>query len=121
MLWTAFGYFGAAVLAYHALSLLNVVYKTLLASGPKLTKKYGEWAVVTGATDGVGKAMCFELARKGCRCALLLRSTRIPSARVTPPPPPPVFGLQRAAHLALGAEAQGRQGGDLGAVPVGQG
>jgi len=74
MLWTAFGYFGAAVLAYHALSLLNVVYKTLLASGPKLTKKYGEWAVVTGATDGVGKAMCFELARKGCSVLLISRS-----------------------------------------------
>ena len=54
----------------HALALLNVLYKTLLASGPKLTKKYGEWAVVTGATDGVGKAMSFELARKGCRRAL---------------------------------------------------
>ena len=25
---------------------------------------------VTGATDGVGKAMSFELARKGCRRAL---------------------------------------------------
>ena len=70
MFWMAAAYFGAAVLAYHALALLNVLYKTLLASGPKLTKKYGEWAVVTGATDGVGKAMCFELARKGCRRAL---------------------------------------------------
>ena len=70
MLWSALSYLGAAVLAYHALALLNVLYKTLLASGPKLTKKYGEWAVVTGATDGVGKAMSFELARKGCRRAL---------------------------------------------------
>ena len=70
MFWTGLSYLGAAVLAYHALALLNVLYKTLLASGPKLTKKYGEWAVVTGATDGVGKAMCFELARKGCRSAL---------------------------------------------------
>ena len=69
MFWTALSYFGAAVLAYHALALLNVLYKTLLASGPKLTKSFGEWAVVTGATDGVGKAMCFELARKGCRRA----------------------------------------------------
>ena len=70
MLWSALSYLGAAVLAYHALALLNVLYKTLLASGPKLSKKYGEWAVVTGATDGVGKAMSFELARKGCRRAL---------------------------------------------------
>ena len=39
MLWSALSYLGAAVLAYHALALLNVLYKTLLASGPKLTKK----------------------------------------------------------------------------------
>ena len=42
MLWSALSYLGAAVLAYHALALLNVLYKTLLASGPKLSKKYGE-------------------------------------------------------------------------------
>jgi len=74
MLWSALSYLGAAVLAYHALALLNVLYKTLLASGPKLTKQYGEWAVVTGATDGVGKAMSFELARKGCSVMLISRS-----------------------------------------------
>ena len=70
MLWSALTYLAAAVLGYHGHALLNVLYKTLLASGPKLTKQYGEWAVVTGATDGVGKAMSFELARKGCRRAL---------------------------------------------------
>ena len=37
MLWSALSYLGAAVLAYHALALLNVLYKTLLASGPKLS------------------------------------------------------------------------------------
>jgi len=29
-------------------------------------KKMGSWAVVTGATDGIGKAMAFELARQVC-------------------------------------------------------
>lgn len=28
-------------------------------------KFYGAWAVVTGATDGIGKAYCEELAKKG--------------------------------------------------------
>ena len=58
-----------AVFAYYALSFVSVLLKTMVLSGPKITKKYGEWAVVTGATDGVGRAMCFELARKGCRSA----------------------------------------------------
>ena len=36
-------------------------------------RKMGEWAVVTGATDGIGKGYAFELARKvscgrGCAC-----------------------------------------------------
>ena len=31
-------------------------YKTLLRGGKNLKRSYGEWAVVTGATDGIGKA-----------------------------------------------------------------
>ncbi len=27
--------------------------------------QYGEWAIVTGATDGIGKAVSMELAKKG--------------------------------------------------------
>jgi 17beta-estradiol 17-dehydrogenase / very-long-chain 3-oxoacyl-CoA reductase len=34
----------------------------------------GEWALVTGATDGIGKAMCFELARRGLNVLLVSRS-----------------------------------------------
>ena len=118
MFWTGLSYLGAAVLAYHALALLNVLYKTLLASGPKLTKKYGEWAVVTGATDGVGKAMCFELARKGCRRALRPLCAAL---GVAPDATAAVCPAQRDADLSLGGEAQGGQGGDRGAVPERQG
>lgn len=39
-----------------------------------LKKAYGEWAVVTGATDGIGKAMAFEMARKGMSVCLVARS-----------------------------------------------
>lgn len=28
-------------------------------------KKYGAWAAVTGATDGIGRAFCDELAKQG--------------------------------------------------------
>lgn len=36
-------------------------------------KKYGEWAVVTGATDGIGKAIAKELLRKGLKVLLISR------------------------------------------------
>lgn len=39
-----------------------------------LKKSYGSWAVVTGATDGIGKAMAFEFARKGLNVVLISRS-----------------------------------------------
>ncbi|BET03298.1 unnamed protein product [Nesidiocoris tenuis] len=34
----------------------------------------GKWAVVTGATDGIGKSFAFQLARKGFSVALISRS-----------------------------------------------
>lgn len=66
-------YVGALVILSQAWSLANVLYKTLLRPGKNL-RKYGEWAVVTGATDGIGKAMAVELARRGCNVFLLSRS-----------------------------------------------
>lgn len=37
-------------------------------------KKYGEWAVVTGATDGIGKAIAMELSKKGMKILLVSRT-----------------------------------------------
>merc|ERR1719261_2184033 len=55
-------------------SLMSLFYKTLLRGGKNLKKAYGEWAVVTGGTDGIGKAMAFEFARKGMNVMLVARS-----------------------------------------------
>eukprot|EP00966_Prymnesium_polylepis_P082803 1917665-Prymnesium_polylepis.1 len=72
-LYTALVYLGGAVALTQALSFLSILYKTLIRPGKNL-KKCGEWAVVTGATDGIGKAMAFELARKGSSVFLLSRT-----------------------------------------------
>ncbi|OQV14681.1 Very-long-chain 3-oxoacyl-CoA reductase [Hypsibius exemplaris] len=37
-------------------------------------RKLGEWAVVTGATFGIGKAYALDLARRGCNVVLISRS-----------------------------------------------
>ncbi|CAL4107142.1 unnamed protein product, partial [Meganyctiphanes norvegica] len=40
----------------------------------KLTQTYGEWAVVTGGSDGIGKGYARELARGGMKVILVARN-----------------------------------------------
>jgi len=44
--------------------------------GPKNIKKFGEWAVITGSTDGIGKAMAIFYAKKGLNIVLISRTQR---------------------------------------------
>ena len=46
--------------------VVRFIFAYFLRPGRNL-KAYGEWAVVTGATDGIGKAYCEQLAQKGER------------------------------------------------------
>ncbi|KAM6409355.1 inactive hydroxysteroid dehydrogenase-like protein 1 [Rhynochetos jubatus] len=39
-----------------------------------LVKQYGKWAVVTGSTDGIGKAYAEELAKRGVNVVLISRN-----------------------------------------------
>lgn len=49
------------------------VYKYFIRPGKNL-KAYGKWAVVTGATDGIGKAYAFDMAKAGLNVLLISRT-----------------------------------------------
>lgn len=53
---------------------LKGIYGRLFRPDKNIKKCYGSWVVVTGATDGIGKAMAFEFASKGCNVAMISRS-----------------------------------------------
>ncbi|GBG58633.1 hypothetical protein CBR_g33 [Chara braunii] len=43
--------------------VLHGIWVTFLRPGHNLVRRYGDWAIVTGATDGIGKAYVRQLAR----------------------------------------------------------
>jgi 17beta-estradiol 17-dehydrogenase / very-long-chain 3-oxoacyl-CoA reductase len=60
-------------LVRHVLSAVHSLYAYLVRGGKNL-KKAGDWGIVTGATDGIGQAIAFELAKKGLNVLLLSRT-----------------------------------------------
>uniref|UniRef100_A0A2K5N4A1 Very-long-chain 3-oxoacyl-CoA reductase n=1 Tax=Cercocebus atys TaxID=9531 RepID=A0A2K5N4A1_CERAT len=69
---------GAGTMAYLALRISYSLFTALrvwgvgneAGVGPGL----GEWAVVTGGTDGIGKSYAEELAKRGMKVVLISRS-----------------------------------------------
>ncbi|KAF9183503.1 hypothetical protein BGZ51_004007 [Haplosporangium sp. Z 767] len=72
-----FGAIGAAVVAFKAISFFKVLVDVFFRSGINV-KKYGAgrggWAVITGASDGIGKEFAFQLASKKLNIVLISRT-----------------------------------------------
>jgi 17beta-estradiol 17-dehydrogenase / very-long-chain 3-oxoacyl-CoA reductase len=64
---------GVALLLKFLVSFARGVYIAFLRPGNNL-KKYGEWAVVTGATDGIGKAIAGEMIAAGLSVIIVART-----------------------------------------------
>jgi len=65
--------FGLVIIARWCLVLVNKFYVYFIRPGKNL-KKYGKWAIVTGCTDGIGKALVEEFARRGLNVVLISRT-----------------------------------------------
>ncbi|XP_057603461.1 very-long-chain 3-oxoacyl-CoA reductase isoform X1 [Hippopotamus amphibius kiboko] len=69
---------GAGTVAYLALRISYSLFTALRAWGlgheARVGPGLGEWAVVTGSTDGIGKSYAEELARHGMKIVLISRS-----------------------------------------------
>jgi 17beta-estradiol 17-dehydrogenase / very-long-chain 3-oxoacyl-CoA reductase len=64
------------ILCYYVYKFLRFLYRNLIRKRHNLQDRYGEnsWALVTGATDGIGKAICLDLARSGFNIILVSRN-----------------------------------------------
>ncbi|KAK6510798.1 hypothetical protein TWF506_009893 [Arthrobotrys conoides] len=73
---TLLAYFGGAFILYCLLRLLTAVFAIFIQPGKSLSKfgPKGSWAVVTGASDGIGKEFVYQLAAKGFNILLISRT-----------------------------------------------
>jgi 17beta-estradiol 17-dehydrogenase / very-long-chain 3-oxoacyl-CoA reductase len=67
-------YIGLLSLLFFIPSPLLSLYRLFLRPAKNL-RLYGQWAVITGATDGIGRAYAFQLAKQGLSLVLISRSS----------------------------------------------
>lgn len=70
-----FFFAGLVVLLDSLYAILRFAIKQIVSARSHINK-YGKdsWVVVTGATDGIGKQLCFDFAEKGFKIVLVSRS-----------------------------------------------
>lgn len=66
---------GLFTIIRRSISLLKWVFITFIRPSKNLIKIYGSWAMVTGATDGIGKAFAYQLAKQGLNLILVGRNS----------------------------------------------
>ena len=64
------------VILKKVISCIISLYKTLLRPRLNFRKRYGEgsWAFVTGSSEGIGKAIAYDLAKLGFNIILSART-----------------------------------------------
>jgi 17beta-estradiol 17-dehydrogenase / very-long-chain 3-oxoacyl-CoA reductase len=67
-------YVGSFVLVYWFIQLGFWIYNQFIFTSTKIKKLAGTWAVVTGATAGIGEGLAEELASRGLNIVLISRS-----------------------------------------------
>lgn len=111
----------AGILVAKLVHVAVLVYNFFFREG-KDVRKYGEWAVVTGATDGIGRAYAFELASKGLNVFLLARSEEKlleTEQALTAKFPSRKFGHLKVNFAAFDASARASVKAKLEALDVG--
>ena len=70
-----FAAIGAYYLGMAAYTVCKGIMKYVVLPRRNLSQRYGSgWALVTGASDGIGKAYCMELAKSGFNIVLMARN-----------------------------------------------
>lgn len=68
---------GTMTLASMISRFSSFFFQKFIRSGTNLQKRYGlnnSWAVITGASDGIGKAFCESLAQRGFNVCMIVRN-----------------------------------------------
>jgi len=67
--------FGAIILLRHSFNAIKFIYQWSIRPGFDLYQRYGGgYAVITGGTDGIRLAYCYELAKRGFNLLIISRS-----------------------------------------------